>query len=104
MGYGAVATIAITGIVNTLILAGSSDALFGTDYGRLVLLKIVLYLAMVAIALRNRFRLLPRVASRDARTNRELYRSVLLEQALGLGILVVVSVLRTWPPPFMHHH
>jgi putative copper resistance protein D len=104
MGYGAVAAIAITGAVNTLILAGSFAALSGTDYGRLLSLKILLYLAMVAIALRNRFRLMPRFANRDARASRALYRSVLIEQAVGLGILAVVSVLGTWPPPVMHHH
>ena len=104
MGYGAVAAIAITGIVNTLILAGSFEALAGTDYGQLLSLKIVLYLAMIAIALRNRFRLMPRVASRAASANRALYRSVLLEQAIGLGILAAVSLLGTWPPPVMHHH
>src|SRR5258705_960816 len=43
MGYLAVALIAITGVVNTLILAGSLGALFGTDYGRLLSLTILLY-------------------------------------------------------------
>ena len=104
MGYGAVAAIAVTGIVNTLILAGGLDALVGTDYGKLLAVKIVLYLAMVAIALRNRFRLMPRVTSGDARANSALYRSVLLEQAIGLGILAAVSLLGIWPPPFMHRH
>src|SRR5262249_51463590 len=104
MGVGAVTAIAITGIVNTLIFAGSFGALFGTDYGRLLSCKIVLYLVMIAIALRNRFRLMPRVATRDASADRALYRSVLLEQAVGLGILVVVSLLGTLPPPFLHHN
>jgi copper resistance protein D len=104
MGYGAVAIIAITGIVNSLTLVGNSNALFGTDYGRLLSLKILLYLAMVALALRNRFRLMPRLADANARGHRALYRSVMIEQAVGLGILAAVSLLGTWPPPFMHHH
>jgi putative copper resistance protein D len=104
MGYAAVAAIAITGAVNTLILVGSLDALFGTDYGRLLSLKILLYFAMVGIALRNRFRLMPRFADRFEGANRALYRSVFVEQAIGIGILVVVSLLGTLPPPFMHHH
>jgi putative copper resistance protein D len=99
-----VAAIAITGAVNTLILVGSLDALFGTDYGRLLSLKILLYFAMVGIALRNRFRLMPRFADRFEGANRALYRSVFVEQAIGIGILVVVSLLGTLPPPFMHHH
>jgi putative copper resistance protein D len=104
IGYAAVAVIAITGAVNTLILVGSLDALFGTDYGRLLSLKILLYLAMVGIALRNRFHLMPRLADRFQGANRALYRSVVVEQAIGIGILAVVSLLGTLPPPFMHHH
>jgi copper resistance protein D len=98
MGYAAVAVIAITGAINTLLLVGSLGALFGTDYGRLLSLKILLYLAMVALALRNRLRLAPRI-SRSAPGMRALCRSVLIEQALGLGILAAVSLLGTWAPP-----
>ena len=104
MGYAAVAAIAITGFVNTLILVGSVDALYETDYGLLLSLKILLYLAMVAVALRNRFRLTPRFADRNSAAGSALYRSVLIEQAIGLGILMAVSLLGTWAPPFMHHH
>jgi len=104
MGYVAVAAIAITGLVNTLILAGSLDALSGTDYGRLLSLKIFLYLVMVAIALRNRFRLMPQLEAAYASASRGFYRSVLVEQAIGFAVLAVVSVLGTWPPPSMHHH
>jgi putative copper resistance protein D len=104
MGYVAVVAIAITGIVNTLILVGSFDALYETDYGLLLSLKILLYLAMVGVALRNRFRLMPRFADRNGAAASALYRSVLIEQAIGLGILAAVSVLGTWPPPFTHHH
>jgi putative copper resistance protein D len=104
MGYLAVALIAITGVVNTLILAGSLGALLGTDYGRLLSLKILLYLAMVALAVRNRFRLTPRLSDRCPTADGALYHSVLIEQAVGLGILAVVSLLGTWPPPMMHHH
>lgn len=104
IGYGAVAAIAVTGVVNTLVLAGGFEVLFGTDYGRLRSLKILLYLAMVSVALRNRFRLMPRLARRDQRASRELCRSVLIEQAFGLGVLATVSVLGTWQPPVMHHH
>jgi copper resistance protein D len=104
MGYAAVAAIAITGIVNTLILVGSVDALYETDYGQLLSLKILLYLAMIAVAIRNRFRLVPRLADKNGTAGSALYRSVLMEQAIGLGILAAVSLLGTWAPPFMHHH
>jgi putative copper resistance protein D len=104
MGYAAVAAIAVTGAVNTVILVGGFGALFGTAYGRLLSLKILLYLVMVAIALHNRFRLMPRLADQRAGTANRLYRSVVVEQAVGLAILAAVSLLGTLPPPGPGHH
>jgi putative copper resistance protein D len=97
MGYVAVALIALTGAINTLLLVGRLDAMFDTPYGRLLAFKILLFLAMVVVALINRFRLAPRI-SRGATTLGVLGRTVVLEQRLGLSILAVVSVLGTWPP------
>jgi len=100
MGYAAVAFLAATGAINTLLLVGSTGALVGTPYGRLLGVKILLFLAMVAVALFNRFRLLPRLRreAQPAASISALARSVLCEQGLGLAILAVVSVLGTWPP------
>jgi len=100
MGYAAVALLAATGLLNTLLLVGSPGALVGTPYGRLLALKILLFLAMVAVALFNRFRLLPRLRleTQVSAATAALARSVLCEQGLGLAILAVVSVLGTWPP------
>jgi putative copper resistance protein D len=99
MGYVAVAFIALTGTINTLLLVGSLGAMFGTPYGRLLALKILLFLAMVVTALINHFRLAPRI-SRDAASLGALGRTVALEQGLGLAVLAVVSVLGTWPPGY----
>jgi copper resistance protein D len=104
MGYAAVIAIALTGVVNTLFLVDGVDNLIGTSYGRLLSLKILFYLAMVGIALRNRFRLAPLLSGGRASGAGALYRSVLIEQAIGLAILVAVSVLGTWPPPITPHH
>ena len=95
----------MTGALNTLLLVGSTHALLGTPYGRLLALKIVLFLAMVTVAVFNRFRLLPRLRRepQPSATIAALTRSVLFEQGLGLAILAVVSVLGTWPPA-VHHH
>jgi putative copper resistance protein D len=100
VGYVAVALLAATGALNTLLLVGSTRALVDTPYGQLLGLKIWLFLAMVGLALFNRFRLLPRLL-REPETSSAtaaLTRSVLCEQGLGLAILAVVSVLGTWAP------
>jgi putative copper resistance protein D len=97
MGYVAVALIALTGAINTLLLVGSLDAMFDTPYGRLLAFKILLFLAMVVVALINRFRLAPGI-SREVSALRALGRTVALEQGLALAVLAIVSVLGTWPP------
>ena len=66
MGYAAVALIAVTGTVNSIMLVGSLDAFVTTPYGRLLLVKIGLVVAMVGLALVNRFRLV-RLDLRNAR-------------------------------------
>jgi putative copper resistance protein D len=105
MGYVAVALLAATGAINTLLLVGSVEALAGTPYGRLLSLKILLFLVMVVLALINRFRLLPRLRGepQPSAPLAALARSVLFEQALGFAVLAVVSVLGTWPPAIHHH-
>jgi putative copper resistance protein D len=105
MGYAAVALLAATGAINTLLLVGSVEALAGTPYGRLLSLKILLFSVMVVLALINRFRLLPRLRREPPSSAPigALARSVLFEQALGFAVLAVVSVLGTWPPAIHHH-
>jgi copper resistance protein D len=100
VGYAAVALLVLTGTVNSIMLVGSFHAMVATPYGRLLLLKIALFSAMVGLALVNRFRLLPRLRRGETPLVplRALYRSVIAEQAIGLAVLAVVSVLGTWPP------
>jgi len=65
LGLVSVAALLATGIVNTIFLAGSVPALLGTPYGQLLLLKILLFLAMVAIAAVNRLKLTPQLLVHD---------------------------------------
>lgn len=103
IGYVAVALLGITGTVNSVMLVGSFGAFVTTPYGRLLAVKIALFLVMVGLALGNRFRLMPHLRGAEAAVVplRTLARSVLTEQVIGLVILAVVSVLGTWPPANM---
>lgn len=106
VGIVSVATLLVTGIVNTWFLSGSIPALVGTEYGRLLLLKIGLFLAMVGVAAVNRVRLTPRLShvprGSKARANadalRRLARNCLIEIGLGMGVLLAVGALGTLPP------
>jgi putative copper resistance protein D len=107
MGYFAVALVVLTGIVNTAMLVGSIDGLTGTPYGRLLLVKIALFLLMVGLAAINRFILVPRIAQegKPMMGATALMWTIGIEQVLGLAIIAVVSILGTWPPAMhMHHH
>ncbi len=105
LGVTSVLTLLLTGFVNTYVLTGSIPALVGTPYGRLLLIKIGLFIAMVAIAAVNREYLTPRLTSAsalDATTTRRalvhLARNSLAELALGVLTLGIVGILGTLTP------
>jgi putative copper resistance protein D len=109
LGIVSVGTVLVTGIVNTYYLAGSVPALYGTDYGRLLLIKIALFVAMVAIAAVNRFRLTPQLlqqasiaTSRDAL--RRLRRNAAIEALAGAIVIAIVAALGTMPPAIHAAH
>ena len=96
LGIISVAALLASGLVNSWnLLAGPRD-LVATDYGRLVLLKIALFAAMVAIAAVNRYHLTPQLAAPAAM--RALQRNSLAETGLGLGVLVFAAALGTMVP------
>ena len=105
MGYAAVAALIGSGLVNGWFLIGSVSGLFATAYGQLLLVKLVLFAGMLALAASNRLWLVPsltKAAADDpnastAWTARLRYH-VLGEQLLGLMVLLIVSVLGTMQP------
>jgi len=97
-----VAALFAGGLVNTWFLAGTVPALVGTEYGRLLLIKIGHFVAMLLVASVNLLRLTPRLDAAGATTAgatiKQLQRNALAETALGLGIVAIVGLLGTWPP------
>jgi putative copper resistance protein D len=109
LGMAAVSTLLATGLVNTWYLVGSTEALFGTYYGKLLLFKLALFLGMVAIAAFNWSRLTPALVQTgniaDAQiAHRRLLRSVAAEVAAGTIIIAIVAVLGTQPPASHANH
>jgi putative copper resistance protein D len=103
LGMVTVGTLVATGIVNSWELAGSVPALFGTDYGRLLLVKVALFLVMLSIAAVNRLHLTPRLVQRlDASTRQHALRQLrinsLIEAGVAAIIVFIVGVLGTLPP------
>jgi putative copper resistance protein D len=103
LGIAAVGILLVSGTINALFLIGRVQALAGTDYGRLLLLKVTLFAAMVGLAGINRQYLLPRLfgdvgMDQGSRTVRWLVRSALVEIAFGLGVIIIVGMLGIMAP------
>ncbi len=104
IGLTCVATLLVTGIVNTWFLSGSIPALLGTLYGQLLLVKVLLFTAMIAVASNNRRRFIPAltaVASDAAirlRAVRQLGRNVSIEASVGVFVLTIVGIMGILPP------
>jgi putative copper resistance protein D len=104
MGYVAVATLIGSGLVNSWFLVGSISSLLKAPYGQILLGKLALFVAMLALAAANRFWLVP--AMNETRTGSggsatwsgRLRSHVLGEQFLGLMVLLSVSLLGTMRP------
>ena len=105
VGTLAVALLVATGLVNGLALVGLGNipSLGETPYGRVLIAKLILFVAMLALAGANRFRLTPAfVLAGEGKTEaplRALRVSIGAEFAAGLVLLVLVAILGTLPPP-----
>ena len=101
LGIVSVATLMLTGIVNSWILVGSFRALLVTEYGQVLMLKLAVFAAMLVFAAVNRFALTPRLAvssGNDREALRKLMRNSVVEIALGFAVFAIVGVLGTLHP------
>jgi putative copper resistance protein D len=106
LGSILVTTLVITGAINTLSIVGLDGiaTIWTTAYGRLLLLKLAVFAAMLWLAAVNRFRLTPALAGElggaqpGPDTLRGLRRSVALETLAGAAVLALVSGLGTLSP------
>lgn len=99
LGIAAVLTIAATGIVNMLYLAGGADLLIHTEYGQVLLIKVALFIVMVGVAAINRYWLAPKLSNRV--TTGHLRLNSLIEACFGLFVVCLVALLGTMAPAFL---
>jgi copper resistance protein D len=102
LGLASIGALLTSGIVNSWHEVGSLDHLVTTPYGQLVLVKLGLFAAMVALAAVNRFYLTPRLATVGAA--RQLRHNTLAETALGLAAVAVVGLLGAMAPASHARH
>jgi putative copper resistance protein D len=105
LGIATVGTLLVTGIINAWFLVGSIQALLITEYGQLLMLKLVVFALMLVFAATNRFWLTPQLAVSSAIEGRltalrQLTRNSVIEVALGFTVFAIVGVLGTLHPAF----
>ena len=104
LALASVLIIIATGLCNAWTLVGGFAPLFGTLYGKLLLAKLGLFLAMLAVGAANLLLLKPRITApgnSDGGTSgalRSLSRNVVMEILLGLVILLIVGHMGITPP------
>lgn len=94
--------LAASGTIMAIMVVGSWSMLVESGYGRTLLLKLGVVVAVVAIAGWNRFVLLPRIerAADDAASWYQLLRTLRREAALLVAVVAITGVLtNTSPPP-----
>lgn len=96
-GHVAVAGVLLTGVINTLMIQGLT-APWHSGWGRLLLVKCALVALMVAIALVNRYVLVPRLSLKSDTARRYFFYMTWAELGLGALVLATVSLFATWEP------
>jgi hypothetical protein len=91
LGLGAVSVIAATSVVQAVYLVGSVPALIGTQYGRVAVLKSLLFIVLLGFAALNRFFL-------SARPRAGLRQSITVETGFALAVMFAAGFLAHLTP------
>ncbi|MGB5903956.1 MAG: CopD family protein [Xanthobacteraceae bacterium] len=94
----AVAALLASGLLLATIQLKRLDALWTTDYGRVLAIKLALVAALLLLALWNRLWLTPRIGN-GGHARRLMRRSIFTELVLAVAIFGVVGLWRFTPPP-----
>src|SRR3989440_3565762 len=97
-------------IYSALFQVGSFSALFGTEYGQTLIVKMGLTVVLVVFGALNQLVWYPRIAralqivgnTADVLVNlsRRLSRSVRIESILAFGLILIVGLLTALPPAY----
>jgi copper resistance protein D len=97
-GQAAVALVILTGIINTTIILQRWPTDMTSLYQRLLVVKVLMVGMMVAVAVFNRYRLVPLMSKDPDRAQHYFVMMTWLEWGLALGVLLLVSMFATLAP------
>jgi putative copper export protein len=104
LALASVAVLVLTGLYQSWIQVGNLRTLFGTDYGRVLVFKLVMFIAMLGLGALNFFSTGPRLLRAAQQNTNELSppRKVLTrigaESFLALLVFFVTGLLTVLPP------
>ena len=93
-----VALVVVTGIVNTLLIVGGWPIHWSSPYQAMLSAKILLVVAMIGLALRNRYALAVRAEAGDAGAFGSVRQAAWIDAGLSLAVLVLVATFGTMAP------
>jgi putative copper resistance protein D len=97
-GHLAVALTLLSGLINSVMIAGWPLTWHDSRYIVLLLCKVLLVALMVLVALINRYWLVPRFRLAGSGTQQKFIRMTQLELLLACGVVGLVSVFATLSP------
>lgn len=95
----AVGGLALAGAVSLWVLTGNLGMALATPYGQFFALKLGVFLAIIALAARNKMRLTPALLRQEPGACARLRRSIRMETALVALVLATTAVLTTLSAP-----
>ena len=98
LGITCVITIAVTAAIQAWYLIGTIAAFTGTAYGLVAAGKLVLFVSLLAIAATNRWQTSRLMTPRGQHAKHVLYKSIAIETAIGLAVVVLAGILMELPP------
>jgi copper transport protein len=105
IALGCVAALAVTGVVQAIVELGDPDALVHTGFGRAILVKVALLLALAFAGYLNRNRLMPAIAAAAAagrstgRPGLRLRANLRMEVGGIAAVLIASSMMVGYAPP-----
>jgi copper transport protein len=93
------AALVLAGATLAIVQLGSPRALAETPYGRILLAKLALVAALLALGAINRWRLTEQSQASDSAARRQLLRLIAVETVLVLAVFCIVALWRFTPPP-----
>ena len=99
IGLSAVLMLGGTAVIQVAEFMGGPPGLFGTGYGHIALVKLGLFVVLLALAALNRLALTDRLAGTAADSARRHMRlSIATEAVLGALVVITASFLASHPP------